>query len=107
MVATRVARECLKLWETELAAPPHSHTRHAQSRRFLDPSWKGLRTAEPPLRIFVERLASGDSVNALILELGVAGDLGAFRAFLHWLSGFRLVPRRICSTRFDTHDGKT
>ena len=91
MVVTRVATECLKLWETELAAQPHSHTQHAQSRRFLDPSWKGLpgREAELPLRGWVEKLSSGISINELIIEHGVE-ELGQL---LHWLSGFRLVSR--------------
>lgn len=57
---------------------------HAQTRRFLDPDFVGLGTdfPEPPLRGFVERLASGERLD----------DMDDAAPIKKWLAAFRLVP---------------
>ncbi|CAE7249443.1 unnamed protein product [Symbiodinium microadriaticum] len=83
-------------------APNASGSLHAQSRRFLDPAWKGLRNQDddPALRPLMELLAGGVSVLDLmqktpdqLQEQGgwIISD-ACLASFRNWLAGLRQVP---------------
>ena len=71
---------------------------HAQTRRFLDPDFVGLGTdfPEPPLRGFVERLASGERLD----------DMDDAAPIKKWLAAFRLVPWILTLFFFPSPDSK-
>ena len=93
----RVASRCIALFD---AAPHARGSRHTQSRRFLDATWKGVGgslsgggdddsdAGDVPLRPLVQRLASGD---VTLLDLAMNDDTLASRSLLHWVSAFRLA----------------
>ena len=89
-LATKTAQEALTLWELGGRG-----CLHAQSRRFLDARWTGLRNNaehdpnDPSLRSFVQRMANGETVLQMHAE-----DPVACAPLLKWLGGLRLVTQR-------------
>lgn len=81
----QAARDLLKLWQQS-----GKGCMHVQSKRFLDRYWKGLHgdsdPADPPLRVWVERLANGETIAQMYDE-----DPTAIAPFIRWVSAFKLV----------------
>lgn len=85
-VVRSVAERCLKLYD---ASPQSAGSLHTQSRRFLDPHWKGLPgdVSDVPLRCLLERLASGRET----LADWVSQTSPEVQSMFYWLSAFRSV----------------
>lgn len=88
----RMALRCLQLYDKN---PDSAGCMHAQSQRFLNPQWQGLRPNsddfDPPLRSFVEGLACQElTLSELVLTPNPSPEL---QSLLTWLSGFRLATR--------------
>ena len=85
-VVCAAAQDCLRLWKCQ-----GKGSLHTQSQRFLNSEWQGLHgdpTVDPPLRPFVEQLASG----VTILDIYRSDPVSA-KCLIRWLSAFKLVTR--------------
>ncbi len=102
-----VAARCLRLYDktpTELG--------HTQTQRFLNPNWMGLngngssgerdQLPDPPLRLLMEQLATGDATLAeFFKDITATANTNtdnpdmvvAKHSLLYWISSFRLAPR--------------
>ena len=84
----RVARQALNLYDSN---PHAAGAQHAQSQRFLNSEWGGLRegSQDPPLRPLIESIADGEMMLAdFFLE---NNPTPAIISLLKWLSAFRHV----------------
>eukprot|EP00435_Cladocopium_sp_Y103_P014366 s3181_g3.t1 len=97
-IATTAAVDCLAMFDHQQTHKTSSTAQslHAQTKRFLDPKWRGLPDGpcEEPLRPLVEEIAGGSSVLDIVQRhvLQPAHPSAAATAqLLHWLSGFKLV----------------
>ena len=86
----RVAAHCLKLFDRNPESPG---AQHAQSQRFLNPHWKGLRPESndpskgPPLRLLMESIACGETTLADYVD----DESPQAISLLRWVSAFRHV----------------